>query len=529
MFDVILRGGSIIDGTGAAATRADVGVTAGRIAAVGLLADAPATNVVDVRDRVVAPGLIDVHSHSDLLAFLGGAPVQLASVRQGVTTEITGNCGWTPYPSPPDDLHEPFCQHLSSIFGPTTRAFGSLADYRAEMERRALPVNLAPLVGHGSIRAAVLGFGSARATPESDRRMAAVLDQALSEGAFGLSSGLVYPPGVYSTPEEMVALAATVGRRGRLYTTHVRGETEGVLDAIDEGIDVARRTGTPVQLSHVKVAGHAQWGGMPALLGRIAAARREGLDVCGDAYPYTAGSTLLRALLPPWVNDGGTRAALERLGETATRRRVARELRDGVPGWQNLAAAAGWDGIVVAAATGCPEAEGRTVAELAERHDGSAMDAVAELLLRTGGDVVVILHMMSEQDVVDALASPDVLIGSDTIPLPGSPHPRSSGTFARMLHRGAASTDPRTLPAAIRRLTSDAAERFGLPQRGRIRQGDVADVFVFDPASVVDRASYLVPLARPVGIDHVLVSGQFVIRDGEDTGRRPGHVLEPTS
>lgn len=527
MLDVIIRGGTVVDGTGAAPTRADVGITSGRISAIGLLPAALATEVIDASGRVVAPGLVDVHSHSDLVAFLAPEPIQLASVRQGVTTEVTGNCGWTPYPAPPDGLHDPFRRHLSSVFGPATRIFDSLADYRREMDGRDLPVNLAPLVGHGSIRAAVLGLGSARATDESDRRMATSLDRALSEGAFGMSSGLVYPPGVYSTPEEITALAAVVGRRGRLYTTHIRDEMELVLDAVDEGIEVARRTGTRVQLSHVKVAGREQWGTMPAVLTRIGDARAEGLDVRGDAYPYTAGSTLLRALLPPWVNDGGVEAALERLRDPGTRRRIGREFRDGIPGWQNLAAAAGWEGLVVAAAAGAPETEGRTVAELVAASHASPVEVITELLIRTGGDVVVILHMMAEHDVADALASADVLIGSDTIPLPGAPHPRSSGTFARMLRRAANSADQRALPAAVRRLTSEPAERFGLAQRGRIARGAIADIVVFDPVRVADGATYDRPLARPTGIYHVLVAGQLVIRDGEDTGRRPGRVLEP--
>lgn len=528
MFELVIRGGTVIDGTGGAPAPADVAISGGRIAAVGALAGAGTRHEIDATGRVVAPGFIDVHSHSDLVAFLPSEPVGLASVRQGVTTEVTGNCGWTPYPSPPEPLREAFRRHLSSVFGPSTRAFASVADYRRALEDLPLPVNLAPLVGHGSIRASVLGLGRATPSDEDQRRMAAALEQALDEGAFGLSSGLVYPPGVYSGPEEIVPLAAAVRRHDRLYTTHVRDETDLVLGAIDEGIDIARRTGASVQLSHVKVAGRGRWGTMDAVLERIDRAAVEGLDVRGDAYPYTAGSTLLRALLPPWVNDGGVPLALERLRDPEVRRRVAEEIRTGRPDWQNLAAAAGWDGTVIAAAAGCPEVEGRTIADLADESRRSPVDTVADLLLETGGEVVVILHMMAQRDVDDALASPNVLIGSDTIPVPGSPHPRSAGTFARMLHRAAGSSLPTALPDLIRRMTSLAAERFGLARRGGIRAGYIADLVVFDPATVVDRARYDRPLSPPLGIDHVLVSGEPVIRDGRDTGRRPGRVIGPT-
>lgn len=529
MFDLVIRGGTVIDGTGSSRALADVGIARGRIAAVGALSEAASPDEIDATGRVVAPGFVDIHSHSDLVAFLPSEPIGLASVRQGVTTEVTGNCGWTPYPSPPDHLREAFHQHLSSVFGPATHTFASVADYRHRNEDLLLPVNLAPLVGHGSIRATVMGLGNATPTDEDQRRMTSALEQALDEGAFGLSSGLVYPPGMYSGPEEIVPLAAAVRRYGRLYATHVRNETDGVLDAISEGIDVARRAGTRLQLSHVKVASRERWGTMDAVLERIDRAVMDGLDVRGDAYPYTAGSTLLRALLPPWVNDGGVAMALERLRTPEVRRRVAEEIRTGLPDWQNLAAAAGWDGTVIATAAKIPEVEGRSIADLAEASRSSPVDTIADLLLATGGEVLIVLHMMAEQDVADALASPHVLIGSDTIPVPGASHPRSAGTFARMLHQAVGSSHPTALPDAIRHMTSLPAERLGLARRGQIRDGYVADLVVFDAATVADRADYAHPLMPPVGIDDVLVCGEPVIRQGRDTGRRPGRVLEPTA
>ncbi|MEX2563458.1 MAG: D-aminoacylase [Nitriliruptoraceae bacterium] len=532
MVDILLRGGLVVDGTGKAPFEADVAVVDGRITAVGdlsSLAESPGVaEVIDVTGHVVAPGFIDVHTHSDLATFLPekNQAVTLASVMQGVTTEVTGNCGWTPFPAVParrDDI----ARHVASVFGPAARAFDTLADYREVMAERELPVNFAPLVGHGTIRATVLGFDRIAADDAALTEMGRVLNQALDHGAFGMSSGLVYPPAVYSDRGELVALGEVLARRGSIYTTHMRNEMELVIEAVDEGIDVARRTGVPVQLSHIKVAGKERWGSVDRVLDRIDLARRDGFDVAGDVYPYTAGSTLLRAVLPPWANEGGVAAMLERLGDRAVRDRIAAEYESGLPGWQNFVGAAGWPGITIASAPARTEIEGRSIADLAEEAGKSGAETAADLLVELDGEIVVVLHMMSEGDVQTLLADDGMLIGSDTIPLPGNPHPRTAGTFARVLGHYVRDQQLADLAAMVKRMTSVPAERFRLGRRGTVAEGWIADLVVFDPAAVLDRATYDDPLQSADGIRHVVISGLQVVRDGRDTGARPGTVLEP--
>jgi N-acyl-D-amino-acid deacylase len=527
-FDLIIRGGDVIDGSGAPARVADVGVRAGRIEAVGDLRSAAAAEECDARGRIVAPGFVDVHTHSDLACFLdsGSEAVRLASVRQGVTTEIVGNCGWTPFPAVPERRQQ-IRDHVASVFGPAARTFDSLAEYREELSAQSLPVNLAPLVGHGTIRAAVLGLLQVRADAPAAAQMRRLLEQALDEGAFGLSSGLVYPPGVYSDPDELVDLGGIVAARGRVYTTHMRNEMDRGIEAVDEAIGVAQHTGVRTQLSHLKVAGKEQWGTVDRILARISRARAGGLDVVGDAYPYTAASTLLRALLPPWVNAGGVEHMLERLADRAIRDRIAREYETGIPGWQNFVAASGWDGIVIASAAGRPDLEGRSLSDLARESGLTPAELASRLIIECRGEIVVILHMMAGVDVETLLDDSGVLIGSDAIPLPGAAHPRNAGTFARVLAREVRARGRADLPGLVHRMAAVPAERFGLRQRGRLEAGWVADVVVLDAERVRDRADYTASLLTPEGVGDVIVSGVAVIRGGDATGARPGRVLEP--
>jgi N-acyl-D-amino-acid deacylase len=525
-FDVVVRGGMVFDGSGRPPMRADVGIVGDRVTAVGSLEAAGALDVVDAVGLSIAPGFIDSHTHSDMACFLGAEHDDLihAAVRQGVTTEVCGNCGFSPFPCPPGrraDLE----RHLTTLFATPTIEWTDLAGYSAALHRRGLTANLAPLVGHGSLRAAVVGFADRPADQDELRAMTRLLDEALEQGALGLSSGLVYMPGAAAGAEELVALARSVGRHHRVYTSHIRGETDMVAESVAEAIRLGRQAVVPVHISHHKVCGRQNWGRTEETLELVSSSRRAGLDVSLDMYPYTAASTLLYAMLPNWAQAGGIDSMVGRLRDPQARARIRREFEDGPPEWQNIPRAAGWDRIVISNCPGRTETEGRSVEELATEAGAAPAEYVFDLLVEQRGQVLMIVHMMDEADVRRVLAYEGTVIGSDGIPLPGKPHPRWAGTFARVLGRYSRELELVDLATAIRKMTTITAERFGLADRGTLAPGAYADLVAFDHAAVIDTATFESPLTPPIGIRHVFVNGRQVVKNGEMTRARPGRVM----
>lgn len=508
-FDLLIRGGSVIDGTGAPARRADVGVRDGRIEAIGDLRAATAGDTIDATGHVVAPGFIDAHTHGDVAWSLPDEhlDVKTAELRQGVTTEVTGNCGFSAFPA--DGPHaDQVTALMGSLLGSASLAWTDLAAYRASA--KGMYANIAPLVGHGSIRAAVLGFADRAPDAAELRAMTRLAERALAQGAVGISSGLVYAPGIYARTDELIAIARALRGTGRPYATHMRGETDMVADSVREAIRIGREAGVAVHISHHKASGKENWGRTAETLAIVDAARAEGLDVTVDVYPYTAGSTLLHSILPPWALADGIGPMVARLGDRDARERIKHDFRDGLPGWQNQQRAAGWDGIVIASCAGRPELEGKR----ADMLGSDPADAVFDLIAEQRGRVTMIAHTMREDDVERVIAHPASLIGSDAIPLPGKPHPRLAGTFARILGRYVRERGILDLETAVRKMTGLPAERFGLPDRGALAAGKRADVVVFDPATVLDRATYEEPLLPPVGVQAVIVNGRIAVRDG---------------
>lgn len=527
-FDVIIRGGEVVDGTGNPRSRADVGILGGQIEAVGDLSGSEAAEVIDATGKVVTPGFVDVHAHTDLTAELPDEhmAVKTASLLQGVTAEVCGNCGFTPYPREPERL-EDFRGHLGGLFSKQRGGFETYAEYRAAIEELELAVNLAPLVGHGSIRAGVVGMDDRPPTEDEFARMEAATDRAFSEGAFGLSSGLIYPPGVYGDSDEVARLAKVAGRHGRPYATHMRDEADRIIEAINEALAIGRAGGTGVEISHHKLAGRNNWGRSEETLALIESARDGGVDVTIDVYPYTAGSTYLAATLPPWVNSGGADAVVERLQDPETRRRIGQEVTAGSTEWQSLVDKVGWESVVIATTRADAGFEGLSVAEIGEKTGVEPFEAAADLLI-ADPKTLMIIHMMDEADVRRILSVPYAMIGSDGVPTPGRPHPRLSGSFVRVLGHYSRDLKLFSLEEAVRKMTSLPAGRFNLGTRGTVAEGKVADLVVFDPATVGDRATYEEPLLAPVGVSEVLVDGQVAVRAGRDTGLRRGRVLEPS-
>jgi N-acyl-D-amino-acid deacylase len=519
MLDVIIRNGLVIDGTGALGRRADIGIRDGRIEAIGDLGAATAAETIDAGGHVVSPGFIDAHTHGDVAMFLPDAhlDVKTAELRQGVTTEVTGNCGFSPFPAA-----GPHADQVDALMGSLMgdgRSWPDLAAYRTAAS--GMFANVAPLVGHGSIRAAVLGFADRAPDVDGLRAMVRLAETAIAQGAVGISTGLVYAPGLYSRTDELIAIARALHGTGQPYVTHMRGETDMVADSVREAIRIGREAGVPVHISHHKASGRDNWGRTAETLALIDQARADGMDVTLDVYPYTAGSTLLHSILPPWAQADGIDAMVARLGDPAARARIKRDFADGLPGWQNQQRAAGWDGIVIAGCAGRPELEGKRTAELGR----DPADAVFDLIAAQRGRVTMIAHTMRDDDVDRVIAHPASMIGSDAIPLPGKPHPRLAGTFVRILGRYVRERGLLDLPTAVRKMTALPAERFGLRDRGVLAVGKVADVVVFDPATVLDRATYDEPLLTPIGVRSVVVNGRVIVRDGALSGVRAGVVL----
>ncbi|GAA2054930.1 D-aminoacylase [Catenulispora yoronensis] len=507
-FSLLLRGGLVADGTGAPLAARDVAVVGRRIALVDRDAAVTADEVVDVSGLVVAPGFIDAHTHSDTTALAAAAgeleaEQAFAAVRQGVTVEIAGNCG-------------------SSAFPGDFSGLAALGRAHAAVGRAN---HLVSLVGHGSLRAAVVGHYARAATEVELAQMAAALDEALAAGAVGLSTGLIYTPGAYASTAEVTALARVAAQHGKPYVTHLRDEMSGVEGALTEAVAIARDSGAALHVSHHKTAGKYAWGRTETTLVTFEELRASGMDITCDVYPYTAGSTGLAAMLPPWAHDGGPARLLERLRDPAQRELMRTAILDGVPGWENTVGNGGWDRISVASARRHPQHQGRTVAEIAAGFGTDPLDLVAELLVAEDGDVSIISHSMREDDVRRVLSAPYSMIGSDGVPKPGLPHPRWAGTFSRVLGHYAREAGLFGLPEAVRKMTGATAARFGLTGRGVLRDGAYADVVVFDPERVADRATFADPLAGPEGVRLVVVGGTVVVRDEEVLAARPGRVL----
>lgn len=504
---------------------ADVRVASGLIKEVGDLSPLPGEEVRDLNGLYLAPGFIDTHTHADCVGFLEPEleALAVANLRQGVTTQVCGNCGFSPFPVV--DLEREIASYLLPALGPGTRVFRTLQEWRGAATEATLPTNLAALVGHGTLRASVMGFEDRRAADAEMRQMEELLTACLEDGALGFSSGLIYAPGTFAPTAELTRLARVAGKHGALYATHVRNESDHVLDALQEAINIGSRSGCPVHVSHHKTAGRTNWGKSEATLARLERARAQGVDITVDVYPYTAGSTALQAILPPWVQQDGAEAMLERLKNGMVRQRIRRELMETTPAWQNLVRAAGWHGIVVASASGCPEIEGKSLAELQAEARRDPVDLVCELLISHRGNVTIILHMMAESDVRNTLRWPHAMVGSDGILQPGRPHPRIAGSFTKVLATYVKAQHVLSLPEAVRRMTSLPARRFGLPTRGHIAPGAAADLVALDLTALSDRSTYEEPLTPPQGIAHVMVNGVFALQDGELTGRRAGEVL----
>lgn len=528
--DLLIRGGRVVDGTGSPWRNADVVVHNGRILAVvapGTFAGS-ASEVLDAEGGVVAPGFIDIHSHSDLAVI--ARPEAEEKLRQGVTTEVVGNCGISVSPLSAEHLQD------SVEYGRPVLGFGDLSwtwrdvdSYLERVEEARPAVNIATYVGLGSIRCAVTGFAPDPPSPRERATMVELAREALEQGAVGLSSGLVYAPGSYSTHDEICELVAEVAAVGALYSSHMRDQGDGFLDSVAETLDVGYRTGAAVQIAHHKVVGQRNWGAVERSLAMVHAARSSGVDAGSDVYPYLAGSTTMTALLPDWALAGGVEDMLARLADPGHRARIKRDWVHGRPHWDNRVSTLGWDNIVVSSVESEANGDvvGLSLSEAVHRRcpGTDPADFLLDLLLEERGRVGNIQIACDEDDLRQVMRDATTTFGSDGLFSGGRPHPRLHGTFPRILGTYVREERVLTLEEAIRKMTSQPARRVGLSGIGLVEPAYAADLVVFDPATVAGPASYDAPTLDPVGIRHVVVSGQVALRDSNPTGNRAGRAL----
>jgi N-acyl-D-amino-acid deacylase len=525
-YDLLIKHGTVIDGTGAPGVQADVGVSEGRISAMAPHLEGSAVREIDVSGRVVAPGFIDVHTHSDFT--LLSAPGADSKVRQGITTEVVGNCGFSPAPVRPQTLE--LLKEYTGFLNPHLPwNWQSLGEFYQRVSARGCAMNIAPLVGHGAVRIAVMGFDNRAPSGTELLEMQRLVGEAMEDGAFGISSGLIYTPGCYGDTAELVALSVVVRDGGGIYATHMRGEGATLESSIAEALRIGEEARIPVQISHLKASGRENWGRMERALLMIDEARARGLAVTADIYPYIAGSTTMTSLFPAWTLEGGMERFLARIADRATRQRIIDEVQGGREGWSRANGSVGWDDIVVSSCQNQKAFEGKTVAQIAVAMGQDPAHAMMDFLVAEGGTASIIMFMMSEENVARGIAHPHVMIGSDSLALAtgqgGKPHPRTYGTFPRVLGKYVRQEGIITLEDGVRKMTSMAAAKLGLSDRGVLATGNAADITIFDAATVGDRATFEEPHQFPDGIDFVIVNGQIVVEHGIQHPVLPGQVL----
>ena len=523
-YEIIIRNSRVIDGTGNPWYKADIGIKDARIHDIGKI-NGDAKREIDASGLIVSPGFIDAHSHADFNTLLYRAMENL--VHQGITTVIAGQCGSSPAPIS-EKNREQAQKEIDDILPEEMELevdWSTFNEYLLEEEKSGLGANVAHLVGHGAIRGAGMGLEARKPTMEELEIMKELTAEAMKAGAYGLSSGLIYPPGIYAGTDELVEIAKVASQYGGIYDTHIRGEGKTLIEALEEAISIGERASIPVQISHHKVASKSIWGKSKETLQMFEEARGRGIDVTIDQYPYKAGSTSLMTLLPPWAHDGGKEEALRRLRDADMRARMRDDIEKGIPGWENFAGELGWKNVYVTSVITEENkpVEGMNIIELKDYMDeDDEFTALYKLLLEEEGSAGMVIFYGDEKDVRRIMKHPLHMVGTDagscTVEGPfckGKPHPRHYGTYPKILGTYVREEKVLRLEEAIRKMTSFPAQRFGITDRGLIRNGMWADITVFDIEEVSEKATYQNPHRFPSGYHYVIVNGKVTIDQGE--------------
>jgi N-acyl-D-aspartate/D-glutamate deacylase len=527
-YDVVIRNGRVVDGTGNPWYFGDVAVKGDRIVAVGRVPEGSAKRTIDATGLVVAPGFIDIHSHSDDLLLEDGHAQ--SKIRQGVTTDILGE-GDSAGPSKGKLPEQTLAARGKSL------KWNTLGGYFETVERLGVSLNVASYVGLNNLWECVMGKSHARPTPAQIDEMKDLLDEAMSDGALGLSTMLMMPPGSLATTDDLVSLCEVVKKHGGIFSSHIRSEGLDIFPSVKQAIEVGERAGVPVDIIHIKIADQQMWGKMPEVVALIEAARSRGVNVQANVYPYTRGNNDLASIIPPWAHEGGTPAMIQRLKDPAQRPRLKKDISEGVDGWYNHYTAVGgdWSRMLI---SGKGPYEGQTMdAVIAAKSAGKspkpdALDILFDILIEQNGSAPTVYAHHEEKDMTFAMRQPWCSIGSDGSayavegPLRrGNPHPRNFGTFPRVLGRYVREQGVLSLEDAVRKMTWLNAAKVGLTDRGILRPGAFADITVFDAKKVIDKSDYTAPFAYNEGIEYVVVNGQVVLDRGTHTGAMPGRAL----
>jgi N-acyl-D-amino-acid deacylase len=526
-YDLLITGGSVLNGEGTPAVRADVGIRGDRIATIGDLRTATATRRIDASGLTVAPGFIDMHNHSDYTILV--EPKSESMIRQGVTTMVLGESRSAgPIKTGVDEAR--------ARADGVTVDWTTLGGYFRKLERQHTSTNIASYVGEEQVWTYVKGYGQTPATPAELGEMKKLIAQAMEEGAMGLSTSLLEPPSSIATTSNLIELAAVAKQHGGIYSSHIRDEGEGVFRAVDEAIQVGKGAKIPVDIIHMKIAHKRLWGRANEIIAMVQKARDEGYDMRANVYPYTAGQNNLSSIVPPWAHDGGREKMLERLKDPAARKRMRDEVMNGLPNWYNhyLATGDGWGGMILVSLRHERNKpfQGKRMSELIAARGGHPADVLFDVLIEENGSVPTVFFHHSEADMQLILKQPWTSIGSDGSAVNPDgptgrthPHPRYYGTFPRVLGRYVRELKTITLPEAVKKMTSMNADKIGVKERGRLKEGAFADVTIFDQDRVIDRATFENPHQFPVGIEYVIVNGQVTIDKGQHTGALAGRVI----
>ena len=538
MLDIKIINAKIIDGTGSPAYDGEVGIVEDKITKIGDLSNEDAKTTIDAKGQVVSPGFIDMHTHSDMsLVYDRNAS---SRIRTGVTTDVIGNCGIGVAPVKLENK-----QLLLDYLG--TRIVGSMPvelelkwdtykSYFEYMEQNPPAVNVAPLLAQGPIRIYEMGFSKEEPTDKELENMVELADDCMKQGPLGMTSGLVYLPGEYTTQKELVELCKKVAKYDGFYATHMRNEGDEIFEAMDEAIDVARQSGVRLHISHLKCLGHKNFGQTDKLFAKINKAREEGLKVSFDVYPYNAGMTSLSAMLPPWMFEGGVDKMVERLTDEKNRKQIVHDIENGLPGWQNFGGSLrSWDDVTIVSVTQDEDAwmEGMKLTEIAAKWDKDLYNTMFDILYKENGRVQITIVLMDENDVQTILSHPDSMVGSDSMSLATegllaktSTHPRAFGTQAKVLGEFVREKKCFSLEEGVKKLTYNPAKILKIEGRGLLKEGNFADIVIFNPDTIKDMATYKNPKQYPVGIDTVIVNGVVAFEDGRQLEVLPGRFLK---